>query len=72
MRSEFWDTLGQGYIVENIEGTSSNVFPDPAFGKEQPESVFDAFMKSDDLKGGLKAILIKFFLSYISENPDFV
>jgi len=44
IRSEFWDTLGQGYIVENIEGTTSNVFPDPGFGQKQPESVLDTFM----------------------------
>jgi len=31
IRSEFWDTLKKGYIVEYIEGESHNSFPDPKF-----------------------------------------
>ena len=33
--SEFWDTLGYGFITENIEGTSTRSFPDPGFKKAQ-------------------------------------
>jgi len=31
VRSEFWDTLGKGWITEYVEGTSVNTFPDPGF-----------------------------------------
>jgi len=31
IRSEFWDFLNYGFIVEYIEGTTKNVFPDPKF-----------------------------------------
>ena len=31
VRSEFWDSLGYGYITEYTEGVSTNSFPDPGF-----------------------------------------
>lgn len=76
VRSDFWDTLGYGYITEYIEGVSINSFPDPAFKpaghyKDIPVSIledetFD--IVTEFSKVALKLYIISFEKYLLGEN----
>ena len=64
IRSEFWDTLGYGFITEYTEGVSINSFPDPGFKpvghyKDIPLSIMEDY--TFDVVSEMTKLVIKNF-----------